>query len=285
MEKGATKKRPSDTETPGLPLRDVWEISIIAGSAKERLGYPTQKPLALLERVVVASSNEGDVVLDPFCGCGTTIDAAEKLGRQWIGIDITYLAINLIKHRLQNTYGEKINDTYEVVGEPTSVPDARVLAESDPYQFQWWALGLVGARPVEQKKGADKGIDGRLYFHEDGTRTRQVVLSIKAGKMKMGYVRDLIAVVEREKAEMGVLISMHAPTKPMRAEAADAAFYESAWGKHPKIQLLTIPDLLSGKRIDMPAITRSNATFKQAAKYTGEGTAKKQLPLNERDEE
>jgi site-specific DNA-methyltransferase (adenine-specific) len=259
-------------EMPGTPLTSVWtDISPINSQAQERLGYPTQKPLALLERIISASSNEGDVVLDPFCGCGTTIDAAQKLNRQWIGIDITHLAINLIKHRLQDTYGEEINSTYEVIGEPTSVPDARILAAQDPYQFQWWALGLVGARPVEQKKGADKGIDGRLYFHLGDKKTHQVIFSVKAGKMTSSYVRDLRGVVERENAEIGVLISMHAPTKPMQTEALEAGFYESQWGKHRKIQLVTVGELLEGTRIDMPPVTGANVTFKRARKHRAKG--------------
>jgi DNA modification methylase len=257
----------------GLSLQDIFDdIPPIGAQAAERLGYPTQKPVTLLARIIGASSNEGDLVLDPFCGCGTTIDAAQKLKRRWIGIDITHLAINLIRHRLQDTYGEEINKTYNVVGEPTSVPDARVLAEQDPYQFQWWALGLVGARPVEQKKGADKGIDGSLYFHDEtGGKTKRVILSVKAGKMNVTYVRELIAVVAREKAQIGVLVSMHPATKPMRAEAADAGIYDSPWGQFPKMQLLTVADLLQGKRIQMPAVTGSNVTFKKARKHRGGG--------------
>ena len=175
----------------GVGLQDLWtDIPPINAMAAERLGYPTQKPEALLERVIEASSNEGDVVLDPFCGCGTTIAAAQKLGRRWIGIDITHLAIGLIRHRLRDAYGDQVTNTYEVIGEPVSLPDARALAASDPYQFQWWALGLIGARPVEQKKGADKGIDGRLYFHDEGPggATKQIVISVKAGKLHAPYV-------------------------------------------------------------------------------------------------
>jgi hypothetical protein len=150
----------------GAQLQDIWtDISPINSQAQERLGYPTQKPLALLERIIGASSDPGDVVLDPFCGCGTAVDAAERLGRQWVGIDITHLAINLIRHRLKDSYGDEA--VFDVIGEPTDLTGARDLAASDPYQFQWWALGLVGARPVEQKKGADRGIDGRLLFHDE----------------------------------------------------------------------------------------------------------------------
>ena len=147
----------------------------------ERLSYPTQKPEGLLERIVSASSKKDDVVLDPFCGCGTTIAAAQTLERRWIGIDITNLAITLIRHRLRDAYGDDVERAYEIIGEPVSLPDAEVLAASDPYQFQWWALGLVGARPIEQKKGADKGIDGRIYFHDSDGATKQIVLSVKAG--------------------------------------------------------------------------------------------------------
>jgi len=272
-------------EMPGVPLQDIWsDISPIGPGAAERLGYPTQKPLALLERIVQASSNEGDLVLDPFCGCGTTVDAAQKLGRRWIGIDITHIAINLIRHRLQDAYGEEINETYEVIGEPTSVPDARVLAEQDPYQFQWWALGLVGARPVEQKKGADKGIDGRLYFHDDPNtrKTKQIIFSVKAGKVSVAHLRDLRGVVEREKAQIGVLISMHSPTKPMRTEAVGAGFYESPWGKHPKIQLLTVSEILKGLRVDMPPAQGVNVTFKKAPKSSGK--AEEQMELSPQGE-
>ena len=150
-------------EMPGVPLQDVWmDIRPIGSQAAERLGYPTQKPVALLERIIQASSNEGDVVLDPFCGCGTTIAAAQKLDRRWIGIDITQLAISLIRYRMGDSFGK--NCRFEVIGEPTSLPDATALAEQAPYQFQWWTLGLVKARPADEKKGADRGIDGRLYF-------------------------------------------------------------------------------------------------------------------------
>ncbi len=200
-------------DAPGVAIGDVWtDVRGMFNFGNEMLGYPTQKPEALLERIVAASSNEGDVVLDPFCGCGTTISAAQKLNRQWIGIDITHLAITLIRSRLTDTFVGKAE--YEVIGEPVSVPDATALAAADPYQFQWWALGLVGARPVEQKKGADRGIDGRIYFHVGDGKSRQVILSVKAGKLHANYVRDLRGVLEREKADMGVLISMEDPTGP-----------------------------------------------------------------------
>lgn len=201
-------------ELEGTAIPDIWtDIPPISARAAERLGYPTQKPEKLLERIVEASSREGQVVLDPFCGCGTAIAVAEKLNRKWIGIDITYLAVSLIKHRLDNAFGEKIRQTYDVIGEPVDFPGARALAEEDLYQFQWWALGFVGARPAEPRKGADKGIDGRIFFHDDieSKKTKQIVLSVKAGKVQVGHVRDLLGVVQRERAAIGVLITMQAP--------------------------------------------------------------------------
>jgi site-specific DNA-methyltransferase (adenine-specific) len=247
---------------------DVWEHHGIMPWAKERLSYPTQKPEALLERIIRASSTEGDLVLDPFCGCGTTIAVAQRLGRRWIGIDITHLAVTLMKHRLRDAFGDQA--AYRVIGEPVSLPDARTLAEQDPYQFQWWALGLVGARPVEGKKGSDKGIDGRLYFHDEaeGGKTKQVVLSVKAGHTSVAHVRDLRGVVEREKAEIGVLITMQEPTHPMCAEAAGAGFYHSpGWNKdYAKLQILTVAELLAGKEIDMPPLGQVNVTFKRSPK-------------------
>lgn len=253
-------------------MKDVWEIPSIGSADSQRLGYPTQKPLALLERIIGASTNPGDVVLDPFCGCGTTIDAAQRLERRWIGIDITSIAINLIKSRLLDTYGESITKTYLVRGEPTTYSEAQALAEFDKYQFQWWALGLVGARGVEEKKGADQGIDGRLYFHDEreGGKTKQVIFSVKGGHTSVKDVRDLRGVIEREKAEIGVLITLQEPTQPMRKEAADAGFYTSPWdGTHPRIQILTVAELLAGKRIDMPPTGQVNITFKKAPKNKG----------------
>jgi DNA modification methylase len=243
---------------------DWWPIAI-APRGKEYLGYPTQKPFRLLERIIAGASNKGDVVLDPFCGCGTTIDAAQALGRDWIGIDVTHLSIGLIKHRLTDRYGPTIDQTYRTVGEPTTVDDARVLASEDPFQFQAWALGLVGARiATSDKKGGDKGIDGRLYFHEGAGETKQIVLSVKAGKLVPTYVRDLRGVIEREDAEIGVLISFEEPTSGLRIEAAEAGFYESPWGKHSRLQLRTVGELLAGKGIDYPHVTGANVTHRRA---------------------
>ena len=278
-------KRYLNTEL-GVSIVDViTDINPIGAQAQERLGYPTQKPEALLERIIRASSNTDDVILDPFCGCGTAVAAAQKLGRKWIGIDITHLAVTLMKHRLRSAFGDDLS--FQVLGEPTSLPDAENLGKEDPYQFQWWALGLVGARPVEQKKGADKGIDGRLYFHDDpkGGQTRQVILSVKAGHTNASHVRDLRGVVEREKAEIGVLITMQVPTQPMRTEAAGAGFYDSTLvgTRHPRIQILTIEDLLNGKGIDYPPL-RTNITFKKAPKATQKASGNASLGFDLEDE-
>ena len=246
--------------------------------SQERLGYPTQKPEALLERIIKASSKEGDLVLDPFCGCGTTVVAAQRLNRHWIGIDITHLAITLIKHRLKDTFGDAAS--FQVIGEPVSLPDAQALARQDPFQFQYWALGLVGARPVEQRKGADKGIDGRLYFHDEpGGKIKQIVISVKAGHVTVAHVRDLHGVLKREKAEIGVLLTMEEPTQPMRDEAASAGVYTSPWGHHPRLQILTIGELLEGKKIDYPATRGANVTFKKAPRAQGRIIREAQLAL------
>jgi len=247
------------------------------------LGYPTQKPEALLDRIVSASSKAGDIILDPFCGCGTTVAVAERVGRQWIGIDITHLAVTLIKHRLQNQFGPAVSGTYRVIGEPVSLPDAQQLANEDQYQFQFWALGLVGARPAqtEQKKGADKGIDGNIYFHDDPRgKTKRIIMSVKAGEnVGVSMVRDLVGTVTREKAEMGVLIAFTAPTRPMREEAASAGFYTSPMGgKHLKIQILTIEELFAGKGIDYPTRSqRADLTFRNARRIASDVQA---LPLS-----
>jgi site-specific DNA-methyltransferase (adenine-specific) len=252
-------------ELKGMPIQNLWiDIPEINSQAQERLGYPTQKPEALLERIIKASSDEGQIVLDPFCGCGTVIAAAEKLKRRWIGIDITQPAIVVIKQRLK-----RIGDVrYKVIGEPVSLPDAKALAKQDPYQFQWWSLGLVGARPTEEKKGADKGIDGRLFFHDGKQETNEIVLSVKSGKLHASYVRDLRDVIERERAQIGVLISFETPTPSMLAEAASAGFYSSPWGKkkYPRLQILTIAQLMSGTSIAMPREEGENVTMRKGPK-------------------
>ena len=235
--------------------------------------------VALVEECeLAASSKEGDTVLDPFCGCGTAIAVAQRLKRRWIGIDITQAAMVVIKKRLRDAFGDQVD--YKIIGEPVSLPDAQALANRDPYQFQWWALGLVGARPVEQKKGADEGIDGRLYFHDEaeGGETKQIIFSVKSGHTGPRHVRDLRGVVEREEAEIGVFICMQKATKAMRAEAASAGFYKSPWGtKHATMQILTVEKLLSGKTVDYPHSEGVNVTFNKAPKAKAEKEAHPEL--------
>jgi len=270
-------------ESKGRTITDDWN-DITQVSTKEALGYPTQKPEALLERILQASSKEGDTVLDPFCGCGTTIAAAQRLGRRWIGIDITHLAITLIKHRLKDAFGDQA--AYRVVGEPVTVSGAEELAGEDPFQFQFWALGLVGARPTEEKRGADKGIDGQLPFQDEveagRARYKQVIISVKSGKTGVRHVHELRGVVEREGAAIGVLITLQDPTQPMRSDAAAAGFYDSpGWGQsYPRMQILTVAELLEGKGIEMPPMGQTSVTFKKAAKQKGKASHE-QLTLDQ----
>ena len=218
-------------ELSGEAVNDIWmDIPPINPRAKERLGYPTQKPEALLERIIYASSNEGEVVLDPFCGCGTAIAVAERLSRKWIGIDITHLAISLMKSRLRDSFGPDLSD-YDVVGVPQDVESARALAvESEHdgrYQFEYWALGLVDARPSNrERRGADSGIDGYINFFDDNSgRAKRIIVQVKSGHVSVSQVRDLKGVLEREKAEMGLFITLNPPTRPMTLEATSAGVY------------------------------------------------------------
>jgi DNA modification methylase len=255
-------------ESKGVSLQDWWsDIDMLRGiNSAERLGFPTQKPIALLERIIQASSNEGDLVLDPFCGCGTTIIAAQKLKRRWIGIDITHLAISLMKYRLHDTFGTEAK--YRVEGEPADTASAYSLAEKDRYQFQWWALSLIKARPVgdEKKKGADKGIDGTLFFIDDAKApSKKVIIQVKSGKVQAKDIRELTQVVHREKAVMGFFITLEEPSKNMLEEAITEGFYKSSgWQKqYAKIQIRTIEQLLHGEDFDMPP---TNVSFKRAEK-------------------
>jgi DNA modification methylase len=242
-------------EMPGVSLQDLWtDIDPINARAAERLGYPTQKPLALLERILAASSNEGDVVLDPFCGCGTTIDAAEKLHRRWIGIDVTYLAVDLIRKRLRHTYGDEIETAYQVHGVPADLEGARALFEENPFDFERWAVSLIDAQPNEKQVG-DRGIDGRVRFHADDKRIGQAVVSVKGGAtVNPGMVRDLRGTVEREGAELGVLITLSEATRGMVEEADRSGTYTAdlTGQTYPKIQLLTVGQLMGGIKPKMP---------------------------------
>ncbi len=251
------------SDLAGVSIPDVWnDIPPISAQAKERLGYPTQKPLALLERIISASSNPGDLVLDPFCGCGTTVHAAQKLGRRWIGIDVTHLAIGLVKRRLIDAFPRA---SFDILGVPKDADAARELAKADKHQFELWALSMVEAQPYKGgRKGADTGIDGFIYFKPDGKTTEKAIVEVKGGdNVSPQWVRALGQVVEREKAKIGIIVMLADPTVTMRREAAAQGFYESPLhGKFAKIQLLTVEDLFAGKRPHVPWVDPS--VFKKA---------------------
>jgi DNA modification methylase len=274
-------------EMPGVPLQTFWDdLDPIISGSPERLGYPTQKPLTLLERIIGTSSNTGDVVLDPFCGCGTAVHAAQKLGRRWIGIDITHLAISLIEKRLKDAFrylnhspsddaSESIKTVpeymraYEVIGTPKDLDGARNLAQRDKYQFQWWACSLVNAQPYQGKrKGADGGIDGLIFFQDDKGAAKKIVVSVKAGEnVNVAMVRDLAHVVAREKAEMGLFVTLAEPSKPMMTEAVKEGFWTSSYtnAEFPRIQILTVAGLLDGsEQPRYPDPARGGHTFKKA---------------------
>lgn len=253
-------------------IDDIWiDINMINPVSNERLGYPTQKPQALLERIVSASSHEGDVVMDPFCGCGTAVHAAQKLGRRWIGIDITHLAISLIEKRLNDAFpGIK----YDVHGTPKDFGGAADLAARDKYQFQWWACSLVGAQPYQgKKKGADGGIDGLIFFQDEKIGSKKIVVSVKGGdNVSVAMIRDLKGVVDREQAQIGLFVTLAPATKPMQTEAVAAGFYSSPhFGDFPKIQILTIEGLLSGSERPRYPDMSGGQTFKKASRELKKG--------------
>jgi DNA modification methylase len=276
------------SEASGVPLQDIWayqpgtrgcvygndkvgideDVSWLTSEDAERLDYPTQKPIGLLKRIIASSTTEGDTVLDPFCGCGTTVAAAQELGRRWIGIDITHLAITLIRSRLRFAYGDQVH--YAVVGEPADMAGAQALAKQDRYQFQWWAMGVIGARPVqeERKKGADSGVDGKLFFQEKRNGpVKTMVIQVKSGGLTLSEVRDFGRVIEREKAQLGVLLTLDEPTRDMRAEAAGLGSYKPEYlldpsTRYDRYQILTIQQLFDGKRPDYPPFR--NVTLKAA---------------------
>ncbi len=238
-------------ENPGVPASDFWDdVPIISSNSPEALGYPTQKPVALLERIIAASSKEGNVVLDPFCGCGTTIHAAQKLNRQWIGIDITHLAIALIERRLKEAFP---GIEYEVHGVPTDLAGARDLAERDKHQFQMWITAKIGAQPYKGgKKGMDRGVDGYLHFRDADKKPQFGIVSVKGGGIKSGDIRDLKGTMDREKAAVGLFLTLKEPTREVEKEAAAAGLYETGGMKVPRVQILTAAQILDGKRPQVP---------------------------------
>jgi hypothetical protein len=246
-------------------VSDIWDdVNRINPVGGERLGYPTQKPVALLERIISSSSNPGDLVLDPFCGCGTAVHAAQKLGRAWIGIDVTHLAISLIERRLKDAFADV---AFEVHGTPIDLWGARDLALRDKYQFQWWAVSLIDAQPFAgKKKGADGGIDGLIYFKSDPRTTERAIVSVKGGdSVGVPMIRDLKGVLERERAPIGVFLTLSPPTRPMETEAASAGFYELGGRRYPRLQILTIEQALAGTKPAIPHVD-TGAAFKRASR-------------------
>ena len=259
-------------EMPGVPLQDVWfDLQPINSQARERLGFPTQKPEALLERIISSSSNEGDVVLDPFCGCGTAVAVAERLKRRWIGIDITHVAISLMRYRLHDTFGDDLNP-YNVIGLPQDAASARALAEESEhdgrYQFEHWALGLVDARP-SGKKGADSGVDGVInFFDDDSGKAKRIIVQVKSGKVNRGQIATLIGDMESQEAELGIFITLNKPSRPMLRAALSAGVYTPESlpdDSYPRVQILTIDELLDGAQPEYPRFA-APPTFKRASR-------------------
>lgn len=264
-------------DEPKIP-EDWWLINSLQSQDAERIGWPTQKPEALLERIIKASSKEGDVVLDPFCGCGTAVDVAQRLDRRWIGIDHSRFATDVIEQRLEDSYGPGIKKTYEFIAKPVTVEDARKLKGMP---FEWWAVERAGAQPSTKRGGSDSGIDGRIYFREYSgagkIEAKQVVISVKSGKTFPAHVRELRGVIEREDAAIGVLIVMNKPTPDMNKEAAKAGrYYSETWEvSYPRLQIITVDDLMKDKPFDYPGRLPAVAEKAAAQVRRGKGTQQK----------
>lgn len=245
------------SEQPGVPLDDVWtDVPPISSHAAERLGYPTQKPLPLMERIIEMTTDVGDTVLDPFCGCGTTVDAAQKLKRDWIGIDITYISIDLIIKRLMATYGESVMDAVDVDGIPYDIASATKLFERSPFDFERWAVAMIHAQPNERQVG-DKGIDGVRRFIIDHQTVGKVLVSVKGGKnVGPGFVRDLAGTVSQARdAQLGVLITLNDELTPGAREVINKSglWTHPANGQdYPVLQHISIRKLLEGHRPNLP---------------------------------
>jgi site-specific DNA-methyltransferase (adenine-specific) len=258
IEDGVRRASSTAEEEARSPMGDWWDISILNPNAKERLGYPTQKPLALLERIVAASSDPDMVVLDPFCGCGTAVDAAQKLGRRWIGIDVTHLAVGLIEKRLREGYGDAVQ--FETIGVPRDLASARRLAADDPHQFQAWISLKLGGWPwMDGKKGGDRGIDGYFYYVGQGGSTATGVISVKAGaNVSPSMVRDLGRVMARDGHAMGLFVCAADPTRGMREEAASHGLIETEFGRFPALQCFTLAELFDGRHPRLPPLVSPN---------------------------
>ncbi|MGX5839921.1 DNA methyltransferase [Mesorhizobium sp. ArgA1] len=243
-------------EQRGMPLDDVWtDIPPINSQAQERLGYPTQKPLPLLERIIRLSTKPGDVILDPFCGCGTAIEAAQRLGRQWIGIDITVLAIDVVERRLRKMKLKNKVD-YEVEGIPRDVDAAQRLFDEDPHDFQLWALTMVDGQPRDGgKRGADKGVDGLIYYSHDANTIRPAIVSVKGGRnIHADHIRDLIGTMHSQGSDIGVFVTLHEPTSAMVRAAREAGSVEAFNRLRSRVQIRTIAQLFEGQRPDLPPV-------------------------------
>ncbi len=256
---GALRLKMYADESPGERLQSLWDdIPPISSQAQERLGYPTQKPRALLERIISASSNPGDVVLDPFCGCGTAVDAAQKLRRRWIGIDVTHLAIGLIEKRLREGYGDTVR--FETIGVPKDLASARRLAADDPHQFQAWITLRLGGWPwMGGRKGGDKGVDGYFYYVGKGGQTETGVISVKAGNnVNPAMVRDLWGVMQRDGHKLGLFISAALPTHGMAREADCHGLVETEFGRFPALQIFTLAELFGNRHPMLPPLVSPN---------------------------
>lgn len=249
---GSLRLKMYEDESRGARLQSLWDdIPPLSANAQERLGYPTQKPRALLERIIAASSNPGDVVLDPFCGCGTAVDAAQKLGRRWIGIDVTHVAIGMIEDRMRSSYP---GIAFETIGVPKDLASAERLAAHDPHQFQQWISWQVGGFPRE-KKGADKGVDGWFNYLSAMGKVETGVISVKAGEsVNPNMVRDLGRVMARDRHRFGLFITKMPPTRGMREEASSHPMVETEFGRFPALQIVTLPDLMQGRRPRLPPL-------------------------------
>jgi site-specific DNA-methyltransferase (adenine-specific) len=242
-------------ESRGVPMQSIWiDIPPLVGSGAERLGYPTQKPRALLERIVSASSNPGDIVLDPFCGCGTAVDAAQKLGRRWIGIDVTHLAIGLIEKRLRDGYGAAVR--FETIGSPRDLASAQRLAADDPHQFQAWITLRLGGWPwMGGRKGGDKGVDGYFYYVGANGATETGVISVKAGHIvNPAMVRDVGRVMQRDGHKLGLFVCAALPTKGMIEEANSHGLIETEFGRYPALQIFTLAELFQDRHPRLPPL-------------------------------
>jgi site-specific DNA-methyltransferase (adenine-specific) len=275
-------------EMPGVPLQNNWD-DILPATGNEYLGFPTQKPLALLERIIQTSSTPGDVVLDPFSGCGTCISASQKLDRKWIGIDITHLAIAMHKARLKDMFNLEPKRDYQVIGEPGDLSGAQQLASEDRYQFQWWALSLIEARPLggvgdskTGKKGSDRGIDGVINFLDDRKLgLKRAIVQVKSGHVNSGMIRDLKGTLEREQAAVGIFITLESSTREMDTESVTAGSYHSEiWNRdYPRIQILTIEQLLNGAEVKLPQTPNNATIFRQAEQVDKEGPKQAKLDI------